>query len=127
MTWTNFKRVEFRCKCGCKKNLIKQDFVDRLQRLRDRYARPMVITSGYRCPDHNITCSGTGTGPHTTGHAADILVSGRNTFDLVRYAIDAGFTGIGLMQHGPHNSRFIHLDDIKGGHLTRPTIWTYGG
>jgi len=37
-----------------------------------------------------------------------------------------GFTGIGVAQRGPHNKRFIHIDNIVNSDTSpRPTIWSY--
>ena len=36
-----------------------------------------------------------------------------------------GMTGIGIKQHGPHNKRFIHLDNLDNSTHPRPTIWSY--
>ncbi len=99
-------------------------FMFRLQRVRDAYRRPMIITSGFRCPEHNARVSPkTGRdGPHTTGHAADIAARGRDVFALVDLGIAKGMTGIGLLQQGNY-ARYCHLDDLSG--ETRPWIWTY--
>ena len=118
--WRYFKLEEFSCK-HCGENEIDPDFVSRLDELRARYGRPMVITSGYRCPEHNAAVSSTGThGPHTTGRAADISVARRDAYDLLRLALDMGFRGIGVNQKGA--GRFLHLDMIDEG---RPTVWSY--
>jgi hypothetical protein len=35
-------------------------------------------------------------------------------------------TGIGVAQRGPHDKRFIHLDDLKNSEQNpRPWIWSY--
>lgn len=96
-----------------------------LDDLRHRYGKPLVVSSGYRCPDHNVKVSSTGrTGPHTTGHAADLLVDRGDAFRLLKIALAMRFTGIGFQQKGV--GRFIHLDDLPNliGQ-PRPTIWTY--
>jgi len=104
--------------------LLVPEFMDKLHALRMAYSRPMVITSGYRCPAYNDSLSTTGRdGPHTTGRAVDVLVSGSDAHRLVGIAIHLGFKGIGLKQKGPHNKRFIHLDDLTEG--PRPWVWTY--
>lgn len=125
MTWANFTRDEFRCRCGNCENKIADSFIDKLQDLREALGFPLKITSGYRCPAHNAKVSGTGrNGPHTTGHAADISVSREQAFKLVSMAAISGFTGIGVAQKGA--SRYIHLDDLSGtGGQPRPTIWSY--
>src|SRR5690606_42128115 len=69
----------FRCKCGCGRNEIQEELVDKLDKLRGIMRIPFRITSGFRCPVHNEKVSSTGrNGPHTTGFAADILLSGRS-------------------------------------------------
>ena len=120
----HFRAEEFACKC-CGGNSIQPGLVYRLDELRMAYGKPILITSGYRCPEHNQRVSTTGaTGPHTTGLAVDIGVSGREAVTVLRLALDLGFTGIGLQQKGV--GRFIHLDMIPDSHAhKRPWCWSY--
>jgi zinc D-Ala-D-Ala carboxypeptidase len=120
----HFHFREIQCRCGCG-GLPKQDFMDKVEKLRDRLGFALPCTSGYRCPEYNSRVSGTGrTGPHTTGRAIDLSVSHARALELLRMALSMGFTGIGIKQHGA--GRFIHLDDLpeKEGQF-RPTIWSY--
>lgn len=124
-----FKKDEFTCKCGCGRNEMKWSFMLELDNLRHFAGIPFVISSGYRCPEHNSKTSSTGkTGPHTTGQAADILVFGHNAQKLLSQIHRVGITGIGLSQSSktPHKDRFIHVDNLsnEGGH-PRPWVWTY--
>ena len=123
--WQHFSPDELRCKCGCGKVDMAPDFLDRLERLRVAFARPMPISSGFRCPSHNLAVSATGaTGPHTTGHAVDVRVSRKDAYDLAALAMRLNFTGIGFAQKGA--ARFIHLDDLPDAPgQPRPTIWSY--
>ena len=120
----NFKKEELACKCGCG-FLPKPDFIEKIQHLRERYGRAMPVTSAARCSDHNAKVSGTGrSGPHTTGRAIDIAVSGGDAIELIRLALVLGFTGIGVNQKG--SGRFIHLDDLPSGiNRPRPYLWSY--
>jgi uncharacterized protein YcbK (DUF882 family) len=126
----HFAPHEFICQgltcCGGAERM-DGDFVLRLDALRKALGKPLLVTSGYRCPEHNDRVSSTGrTGPHTTGRAADLALVGRDAFVVLRMAFDFGFTGIGLKQHGPHGRRFVHLDtlpDAPG--QPRPWVWTY--
>jgi uncharacterized protein YcbK (DUF882 family) len=114
-----FKPQEFACK-HCGENKMDSDFTLWLDSVRHEFGRPMIVTSGYRCPEHNQKVSSTGpNGPHTTGKAVDIGVSGKDAYDLVLLAMQMGVKGIGINQKGA--SRFIHLD------MSRPTnmIWSY--
>lgn len=96
--------------------------MDRLQQLRNGYARPIIVTSGFRCPDYDKSIGGAGV--HPRGCAADIKVSGENVYHLLGSAYALDMRGIGLKQHGPLGGRYMHLDDLGG--RTRPRVWTYG-
>lgn len=101
------------------------DFMDRLGKLRAAFGKPMPVSSGYRCPEHNARVSSTGaTGPHTTGRAVDVQISGKDAFKLLSLAAYFGITGIGVNQKGPHAKRFIHLDTLPEGGK-RPATWSY--
>jgi zinc D-Ala-D-Ala carboxypeptidase len=124
--WPNFSPAELACK-HCRHVRLSERFMDRLQRARSQAGFPFNVTSGYRCPAHNVNVSRTGlNGPHTTGHAVDIRCYHAQAYELVGVAMAQGFTGIGISQAGEHTRRFIHLDDLpatpKG---PRPTIWEY--
>lgn len=113
------------CGCGCGL-LPDQDFMERVQRARDRTNFPWPVTSGARCAAYNAKVSGTGeTGPHTTSRAIDIGVQGVQAFAVVVAMLAEGFTGIGVNQKG--DKRFIHGDDVPPGssNLPRPQIWSY--
>ncbi len=124
--WPNFTPSEMCCR-GNGSIVVVPSFMDRLQGLRDILGRPLKISSGYRSPEHNAKVSNTGRdGPHTTGMATDILAYGGNAHDILRLAMVAGFSGIGIQQKGPLNRRFIHLDTlsaIRDG--ARPNLWSY--
>lgn len=124
MQWNkypNFSEDEFRCKCGCGKVEMRADFMAKLQQLRNAYGKPMIITSGYRCPDHPVEAKKTVSGAHTTGMAADIAVQGTDAYNLLKHAFALGFTGIGVQQKG--GGRFIHLDTMQ--RPPRPNVWSY--
>lgn len=123
--YPNFARAEMVCSCGCDRAEMHPAFMDRLQSLRTQYNKPMVVTSGYRCPDYNARISSTGRdGPHTHGRAVDIAVSGNQARNLLGMAISRGFTGLGVKQHG--DGRFIHMDDLMDGFAgPRPWLWSY--
>ncbi len=119
--YANFTADEFRCRCGCGRADMDSYFMARLQGVRDTYGRPMPINSGFRCPEYDRAIGGAGV--HPKGHAGDIAVSGEGVYHLQRAAYLAGMRGIGVKQHGPHASRFMHLDDLDG--PMRPRVWTY--
>lgn len=123
----NFSAQEFRCKCGCESDGIDEDFVYKIQDLRDRCNFPFRITSGYRCEDHPAEAKRAAEGkigPHTTGRACDVAVIGHDAYTLIKHATNMGFTGIGVQQRG--DKRFIHLDDLaEADGFPRPWVWSY--
>lgn len=127
MSWEYFSFDELKCRCGCEKAEMDPYFMSKLQALRKSINIPLSVSSGYRCAQYNQKVSNTGAnGPHTTGRAVDIAISGVNAFKLLQYAGSFQFQGIGIKQSGAHESRYIHLDDLteKDGY-PRPTVWSY--
>jgi len=119
--YPNFARAEFTCshtgRCD-----MQPEYLARLQAMRIDYGRPMRVTSGYRHPTHPVEAGKRSqtAGEHTLGAAADIAcTSGRDRYDLVRLALQHGFTRIGIAKG------FVHLG-IGGPGLPMPVIWEYG-
>lgn len=103
----NFKLREFACKDGS--NLVKLDseLLDKLQKLRTRINKPIIITSGYRTPEHNKKVGGASNSQHLYGKAVDIKVNGMTPSQLKVHAEKIGFKGIGLYK------TFLHVDVRK--------------
>lgn len=122
MATAHFSDSELTCKCGCGL-LPPPDFQNKLEALRLAYGEPLKISSGARCPEHNVRESGTGPrGPHTVA-ACDFKVSGAAAWRLLAAAMHLGFAGIGVNQKGPMAQRFIHVDDRRA--HPGPTVWSY--
>lgn len=116
-----FAEREVKCKCGCGEANMDSAFMERLDMLRYRYNRPIILNSAYRCLEHNAAVGGVSDSPHTRGIAVDIKCNGQETYLLLKHATELGFTGIGVAQKG--SKRFLHLDDsIKA---PRPNVWSY--
>lgn len=123
--WAPYFTVkEFSCK-GSGECLMDADFMQMLYQLRADYNAPMIVTSGYRSPAYNASVSTTGhSGPHTKGRAVDLSIRGLEAYRLLSLALQHGFTGIGVKQHG--SSRFLHLDTLTQAEgFPRPIIWSY--
>ena len=101
-------------------------FMEMLTELRVAYAKPMRVTSAYRDATHPIEANkplGKG-GSHTTGRAADIAVERGEAYEVLKLALEIGFTGIGVAQKG--SGRFLHLDICNSDDgMIRPTVWSY--
>jgi zinc D-Ala-D-Ala carboxypeptidase len=124
VTLRYFKIADFACH-HCGENKIDYKLVEMIDELRHQCGFPIGISSGYRCPDHNVKVSSTGrNGPHTTGRAADLAVSHKQALTVLRKALAMDFTGFGVQQKG--DGRFIHLDTLPNGPAQpRPHIWSY--
>ena len=120
-----FKASEFICShTGTEK--MDQDFIDKLNKLRDTYNKPITISSGYRDSTHPVEAikKDPKGGAHVSGKAADILIERKNAFELLSLALLIGFTGIGVNQKG--GARFLHLDTLENSPTRpRPTMWSY--
>jgi zinc D-Ala-D-Ala carboxypeptidase len=127
-SWPHFSRKELECPC-CGRMEMDDRFMQNVERLRRWCNFSFRVGSAFRCPSYNAAVSVTGTsGPHTTGRAIDIIVSGEESYILLSRALKTGeFTGIGVKQTGAHDKRFLHLDNLrKTEHAHRPRVWSYG-
>ena len=105
---------------------MNEGFMSKLEKLRIKFNEPMIITSGYRHPAHNMAIGGARYSAHVQGRAVDVLVMGKPALRLVRLALGYGRTGIGVAQRGAAVKRFIHLDDLEDSQENpRPWIWSY--
>ena len=100
-----FNLKEFQCPC-CGSVKIDSELVKRLQILRDRISKPIIVTSGYRCPAYNKEVGGVNSSYHTKGLAVDITVDNMELEDLLIKAKKVGFKGIGIYTL----KNFLHLD-----------------
>jgi uncharacterized protein YcbK (DUF882 family) len=122
MNWADypyFTKAEFDCK-HTGKNEMQPEFMAKLQLLREKYGKPMIITSGYRHWTHPVEArKGHTTGEHTRGTCCDIAcTSGADRYQIVQLALQLSFPRIGIAKS------FIHLG-IGGAGLPSPTIWDY--
>lgn len=124
--YKNFSKKEFACShcllAGKEISYMQIDFMDKLQLLRDSLKKPVVVTSGYRCPNHPVEKKKKTPGEHTFGAAADIACSGELAHEILYHAFIVGFTRIGVKQKG--FGRFIHLGIGFDKHKQK-TIWSY--
>ena len=121
-----FSPEEMRCKCGCGRADMDHGFMGKLDSVRGLCGFPLPIASGFRCHGHDLALGGSGTGAHPQGMGSDIAVHGPQARILVKHAMVEGITSIGIMQHGPTEKQFIHLDDC-GARFNpyRQMMWSY--
>jgi zinc D-Ala-D-Ala carboxypeptidase len=117
-----FKQEEFKCKCGrasCDApTAISPNLAQRLDALRERVGRPVIVTSGVRCPAHNAAVGGKPNSEHLTGEGCDLAAIGpREKFDMVEAALAVGFTRLGW------GKGFIHVGTSSA--LPERVMWDY--
>lgn len=88
LTWNNvkyFRKEEFDCTCGCNFNNIDIKLVKILDNIREHFGKPLIITSGCRCIEHNLKVGGVQGSRHTLGKAADFYIEGISVDILLSY------------------------------------------
>ena len=103
---TNFKVSEFACKDGSDKIIVDTELVKLLQKIREHFNRPLLITSAYRTKEYNKKVGGAANSYHTKGSAADITVSGISNRDVAKYAATI-CKGVGFYNY---SGGFVHVD-----------------
>ncbi len=105
----NFKASEFSCNgvnC-CDVLIYAPEVIERLQWMRDKLKKPIVLYSGYRCEKQNKKSGGVKNSKHISGLAADLKVpDGITLSEFAVLAESAGFRGV--LKYTKKG--FIHVD-----------------
>jgi len=102
----NFSVAEFACHDGSDSVLISVELVALLQKIRDRFGKPVTINSAYRTAAWNSKQGGAPKSQHLLGMAADISIAGVSPLTIAQYAefLQPGAGGIGVYK------TFTHVD-----------------
>lgn len=110
ITWDNiryFKKAEF--KCGCNGRYcngypaeIEMNLVSLLDKLRENFGVPIMVTSGVRCLKYNKEVGGVSDSKHLEGMAADIYVAAvtRREVKVKAYELGAEYSYYGTAGMG---------------------------
>lgn len=91
-----------------------------------REGRPLIVSSWWRSERHSAEQAKRMPGAHTTGKAVDVKCHGREARRIITVALAQNVSGLGIKQHGPRGSRFLHLDlCMTARNRPRPWVWTY--
>ena len=122
MRYFNYTEFDSPDELGSGKNMSPK-ILEMLDLAREKYDKPIKITSGYRTQAYNENLKARGykaskNSSHLKGLAVDIHCNNsKDRFELVDILLDVGFKRIGIA------NTFIHadIDEDKPTHL----IWTY--
>jgi len=103
--WPNFSPAEIACR-GTGKLLVNEPALDKLQALRERLGKPLIVRSAYRSPEHNRAVGGAIRSKHMDGAAFDIAMSNHDPVAFEAAAREVGFLGYGFYPR----SGFMHVD-----------------
>ncbi len=109
----NFEPDEFKCACGCGGD-VKHELKVKVQKLRDLLTqrsggvdRPLVITSGFRCPTQNARVGGVPDSLHMSGDACDLYTPGMSRAMVDEIAYCAQQVGLGTLKY--YSNLFVHV------------------
>lgn len=94
------------------------DLLNMIDKARELYGKPIVVTSGFRTESHNKKVGGVSSSSHLKGLAIDVAcVRSKDRFEMLTALMEVGFNRIGV------GSTFIHVDIDKN--KSQNVIWTY--
>ena len=98
-----------------------------LQPVRDHFGVPIIITSGYRCPDLNDAVKGATSSQHMKGEAADFKIRAQNIklYDIYLWMVD-NLQFDQLIWEVRPNSKWIHVS-YKATGENRQQVFTCRG
>ncbi|GEM_PF-833006 len=99
-----FSLNEFECPC-CKRVMIDERLLEKLEALRILWGKPLIITSGYRCESYNKEIGGVPNSLHMRGQAADLAIPER---EQGRFLTLSKLVGLRVIPYPSRN--FIHVE-----------------
>lgn len=125
----HFNVQEFKCKCG-KNHEIKIDetLINFLEMLFPVLgAKWCIVSSGYRCREHDKRVGGSGYGQHTTGRAADVCFFDEENKPISSKIVSCKAQDLGIPGIANINKKFnfIHLDTRTSGKYYGNEIFGY--
>ena len=117
-----FKIEEFACP-DCHRATMNEDFLNVIDLARDYAGIPFIITSGFRCKEHNKEIGGKPNSAHLRGLAADIKAIDSYTRGKILQAINKVILEKNLPYRIGIARTFIHWDIDP--YLPNPRVWLY--
>lgn len=88
-----------------------------LQPVRDKIGKPMIITSGFRCPEVNKLVGGKANSQHLKGQAADFIIKGMTPQQII---FKIATMGIEYDQLINEYDKWVHISFNKGKNRKQP-------
>ena len=127
MKW--FKEKELCCKCCGQLPPLARENMEALVEnvldpLRERYGKPIVVNSGYRCAKHNREVGGATNSQHMCGEAADI----RPTTNFTNYTNELKLLRQLIIESRKFDQlivypTFLHVSWKRRGGNRRTVLW----
>ncbi len=96
---------ELACRCGCGFQ-PSQEFIAKLDLIRDNYGHPIEVTNVARCSVHNRAVGGAPKSAHVEGIAADLV----RTEALLAF-VQENLDNFGIwLEHPDKTPTWIHID-----------------
>ena len=126
-----FQDEELECHCGRHNpnntaNVINPILLERLDRLRELWGKPINVSCAVRCREHNREVGGVDNSQHVLGNAADVYIGSQTERNSKEYHIFYGFIlgtelfdGVGYYP----DSEFVHVDVRNNGHTPNAFTW----
>ena len=99
-------------KCGGVGVGLSKGLLIVLEHLRAALGKPITVTSGYRCVEHNAKVGGAAGSKHLLGVAADIKVKGMSPTQVAKHLVAlpySNFLGVGTYTRG-NKGGWVHVD-----------------
>lgn len=111
---------------------LKRLAVEVLQPIRDAWAQPVVVSSGYRCVKLNNSVGGVKNSQHILGQAADIKAANPadngKLFKLIKKMVDSGQLKVGqlIWEYGTKTRpKWVHVSLPRIGKKNNQVLYYY--
>lgn len=105
-----FQRSDFACTCGCGFDAVDAELLQVLESVWRHFNQRVEITSGCRCPLHNLSVGGSKRSQHLNGKAADIMVAHTPPYVVAHYLESTYPDCYGVGQYHGHTHIDVRTD-----------------
>ena len=96
--------------------------IEQLDKIREKYGKPIYINSGYRCPELNTAVKGVDSSQHQLGCACDITTRNAEEDKKLYKLITENFDYDQCIWEEVKNSKWIHYSYVRPNRKLKFTI-----